>query len=179
MMPDTPDTTYHLEFRYGSNTEDLAKYNEGPYAYWLAAGFPVNADEKMIQNVIELFCLENMEYSAHAPEAVAQLKDLGFVGSWQADLSAYGEEYASVDLSMAIDENGHGVTTMNGVQTADFEAYAADIGEKGDGLGLYVAWSNLEQEAESAPYAFSAAENGQTVLTLIADDGAISWVKQD
>ena len=58
-------------------------------------------------------------------------------------------------------------------------AYAADIGEKGDGLGLYVAWSNLEQEAESAPYAFSAAENGQTVLTLIADDGAISWVKQD
>ena len=81
LMPDTPETTYHLEFRYGSNTEDLAKYNEGPYAYWLAAGFPVNADEQMIQNVIELFCLENMEYSAHAPEAVAQLKDLGFVGS--------------------------------------------------------------------------------------------------
>ena len=179
LMPDTPETTYHLEFRYGSNTEDLAKYNEGPYAYWLAAGFPVNADEKMIQNVIELFCLENMEYSAHAPEAVAQLKDLGFVGSWQADLSAYGEEYASVDLSMAIDENGHGVTTMNGVQTADFEAFAADTGEKGDGLGLYVAWSNLEQQAESAPYAFTAAENGQTVLTLTADDGAISWVRQD
>ena len=58
------------------------------------------------------------------------------------------------------------VTTMNGVQTADFEAFAADTGEKGDGLGLYVAWSNLEQEAESAPYAFTAAENGQTKKTL-------------
>ena len=60
MMPDTPASTYHLEFRYGSNTEDLAKYNEGPYAYWLAAGFPVDADEDMIRNVITLFCEENL-----------------------------------------------------------------------------------------------------------------------
>ena len=60
MMPDTPATTYHLEFRYGSNTEDLAKYNEGPYAYWLAAGFPVDAGEEMIRNVITLFCEENL-----------------------------------------------------------------------------------------------------------------------
>ena len=64
MMPDTPATTYHLEFRYGSNTEDLAKYNEGPYAYWLAAGFPVDADEEMIKNVITLFCEENLAENA-------------------------------------------------------------------------------------------------------------------
>ena len=60
MMPDTPATTYHLEFRYGSNTDDLAKYNEGPYAYWLVAAFPVDADEEMIRNVITLFCEENL-----------------------------------------------------------------------------------------------------------------------
>ncbi len=60
MMPDTPATTYHLEFRYGSNADDLAKYNEGPYAYWLAAGFPVDADDEMIRNVITLFCEENL-----------------------------------------------------------------------------------------------------------------------
>ncbi len=60
LMPDTPDTTYHLEFRYGSSTDDLAKYNEGPYAYWLAAGFPVDADAEMIKNVITLFCEENL-----------------------------------------------------------------------------------------------------------------------
>ena len=60
MMPDTPATTYHLEFRYGSSTEDLSKYNEGPYAYWLAAGFPLDADEELISSVITLFCEENL-----------------------------------------------------------------------------------------------------------------------
>ena len=179
MMPDTPATTYHLEFRYGSNVDDLAAYNAGPYAYWLAAGFPVDADESMTENVIDLFVLENMDYTAHTPEALAQLNDLGFVGTWQADMSPFGEEYASVDLSMTIDENGHGVTMMNGVQTADFEAFAADTGDKGDGKGLYVAYSNMEGEAESAPYAFTTNESGQLVLTLTADDGVISWVKQD
>ena len=60
MMPDTPATTFHLEFRYGSNVDDLTKYNEGPYAYWLAAGLPVDADEETIKNVITLFCEENL-----------------------------------------------------------------------------------------------------------------------
>ncbi len=179
MMPDTPDTTYHLEFRYGSSVEDLAKYNEGPYAYWLAAGIPVDADERLIENVIGLFCLENLDHSAHTPEALSQLTGLGFVGSWKADLSAYGEAYAAVDLSMTIDETGHGVTTMNGRTTADFEAYAFDNGEKGDGRGLYVAYSGPEAEAEGAPYAFSVNEKGETVLTFTADDGVIDWVRQD
>ena len=60
MMPDTPGTTYHLEFRYGSDIDALTQYNEGPYAYWLAAGFPADADEEMITNVITLFCEENL-----------------------------------------------------------------------------------------------------------------------
>ena len=60
MMPDTPATTFHLEFRYGSNVDDLAKYNEGPYAYWLAAALQMDADEEMIKNVITLFCEENL-----------------------------------------------------------------------------------------------------------------------
>ncbi|MBR2572314.1 MAG: hypothetical protein IKE30_09365 [Clostridia bacterium] len=60
MMPDTPATTYHLEFRYGSDADALAQYNEGPYAYWLAAGFPEDADEEMISSVITLFCEENL-----------------------------------------------------------------------------------------------------------------------
>ncbi len=179
MMPDTPDSTYHLEFRYGADRDALALYNEGPYAYWLAAGFPADADEAMTENVIDLFVLENMDYSAHAPEAVAQLNDLGFAGAWQADMTPFGEAYASVDLSMTIDGNGHGVTMMNGAQTADFEAFVADTGEKGDGQGLYIAYSNLEGEAESAPYAFSVSEDGKPVLTLTADDGVISWVRKD
>ena len=60
MMPDTPATTYHLEFRYGSNVDDLAKIMEGPYAYWLAAGFPMDADAELINKVITLYCEENL-----------------------------------------------------------------------------------------------------------------------
>ena len=70
MMPDTPATTYHLEFRYGSDVDALAQYNEGPYAYWLAAGFPADADAAMIESVITLFCEENLaEAAEEAPAA--------------------------------------------------------------------------------------------------------------
>ena len=69
MMPDTPATTYHLEFRYGSDVDALTQYNAGPYAYWLAAGFPADADEAMIENVITLFCEENLAEEAEEEPA--------------------------------------------------------------------------------------------------------------
>lgn len=177
-MPDTMETTYHLEFRYGSDLDALMGYMKGPYAYWLAAGIDESADADTIRRVIALFCLENMDYSAHTEAALKQIEALGFVGAWKADLSAFGEAYASVDLRMTIDENGHGVTLMDGVQTADFEAYAVDNGAKGDGAGLYVAYSNFDYEAEAAPYTMTVNDAGQTVLTLTADDGTISWIRQ-
>ena len=64
MLPDTPAETYHIEFRYGSDKDALSKYNEGPYAYWLAAGILENADDTMITNVIKLFCEENLAEEA-------------------------------------------------------------------------------------------------------------------
>ncbi len=179
LREDTMDETYHIEFRYGRDLKEAQGYLVGPYAYWLAAGIDESADEETIRKVIALFCLENMDYSAHADAALEQLSALGFVGSWKADLSGFGEAYAMIDLEMTIDENGHGVTFMNGEQTADFEAYAADSGEKGDGQGVYVAWSNLEFEAEAAPYSMSVNDDGLTVLTFTADDGTISWIRQD
>ena len=69
MMPDTPASTYHLEFRYGSDVDALTEYATGPYAYWLAAGFPVDADEAMTENVIGLFCDENLAEMAQAQPA--------------------------------------------------------------------------------------------------------------
>ena len=69
MMPDTPATTYHLEFRYGSEVDALTQYNAGPYAYWLAAGFPADADQAMIENVIALFCEENLAEAAEEEPA--------------------------------------------------------------------------------------------------------------
>ena len=178
LREDTMEETYHIEFRYGRDLEELQGYLVGPYAYWLAAGIDESADEDTICRVIALFCLENMDYSAHTEAALNQIEALGFVGEWKADLSAFGEAYASTDLRMTIDETGHGVTIMDGAQTADFEAYAVDNGEKGDGEGLYVAYSNLEFEAEAAPFTITVNDAGQTVLTLTADDGIISWIRQ-
>ncbi len=179
LREDTMAETYHIEFRYGKDLEELKGYLVGPYAYWLAAGIDESADDETIRRVIALFCLENMDYSAHAEAALTQLNDLGFVGTWQADMTPFGDAYAEAELTMTIDKNGHGVTFMNGLQTADFEAYAVDNGEKGDGMGIYVAYSNLEGEAEAAPYSMTVNDAGYTVLTLTADDGIISWIRQE
>ncbi len=69
LLPDTPGTTFHIEFRYGSDPEALMLYNDGPYAYWLAAGIPADRDEQMVRNVIDLFCTENL--AEMAEEAAA------------------------------------------------------------------------------------------------------------
>lgn len=57
---DTPASTYHLEFRYGANSEDLSNYTEGEYAYWNAAAFSKDYDEQMLQDCIQLFVDENV-----------------------------------------------------------------------------------------------------------------------
>ena len=60
MAPDTNTTTYHIEFRYGSDLDALGKYDAGNYAYWLASGISTEYDQAMIENCIELFCTENL-----------------------------------------------------------------------------------------------------------------------
>ena len=172
-LPDTMETTYHLEFRYGSDPEALMGYMKGPYAYWLAAAIDADADAETVEKVIRLFCLENMDYSQHAEAALTQLAD--FVGTWDADLSAFGEAYENVSLYFTIDESGHGITWMNGVQTTEFEAYAY---ETEPGKGVYVAYDLTGFEPEGAAYAMQTDARGRTVLTLCAADGTISYVKE-
>ena len=60
LCPDTPEETYHIEFRYGSNINDLQSALRGEYAFWLAAGIPSDADSEMVENVIQLFVEENL-----------------------------------------------------------------------------------------------------------------------
>ena len=60
IAPDTSDTTYHIELRYGSNLEELGQYDAGSYAYWLGSGISTDCDETMIENCIKLFCEENL-----------------------------------------------------------------------------------------------------------------------
>lgn len=61
LAPDTPQTTWHIEFRYGSDEEALNQLREGDYAYWLASGIPTDYDDEMARNGIELFCTENLQ----------------------------------------------------------------------------------------------------------------------
>lgn len=139
--------------------------------------FTFKDDTATLENVISLFCLENMDYSAERTEAdLAQISD--FVGTWDADLSGYGDDYADTELYTVIGEDGHGETYMNGEKSAYYNAYAYDNDEKGDGKGIYVAYSNLTGEVSHAEYKIEE-EDGKTVLTFVNDDGAISYVKRD
>ena len=60
LAPDTMATTWHIEFRYGSDLQALKQYDAGSYAYWLAAGISVDCTTDDIKNCIQLFCTENL-----------------------------------------------------------------------------------------------------------------------
>ena len=60
IAPDTMKTTWHIEFRYGSDLDALEKYDAGEYAYWLAAGISVDYTKADVENCIQLFCKENL-----------------------------------------------------------------------------------------------------------------------
>ena len=76
LCPDTPATTYHIEFRYGSDLTELLKLNTGKYANWVGSGILKSAltekNEQMIQNCIALFCTENLAEMKNADTAAQQ-----------------------------------------------------------------------------------------------------------
>ena len=57
---DTPDTTYHIEFRYGYTEYKINSFYDGDYAYWMASGIKTDASEDVISDCVELFCSENL-----------------------------------------------------------------------------------------------------------------------
>lgn len=60
LAPDTMETTWHIEFRYGSDLDALGQYDAGEYAYWLASGISVDHTQEDAANSIVLFCTENL-----------------------------------------------------------------------------------------------------------------------
>ena len=63
LSPDTMATTYHLEFRYAEQLDDLQSGFEGNYACWNAAAIAENCDLETMKNVIALFVTENLSDS--------------------------------------------------------------------------------------------------------------------
>lgn len=177
ILPDTPATTHHIEFRYGSDLDALKQYASGKYAYWLAAGIPTNATAADIENAIALFCTENMDYTTERSESSLSAIS-SFVGAWDADLSSYGDAYKDTTLYTVIDKDGNGTTYMNGEQTRSYIAYAYDNdGDSETESGVYVAYDKGAKEAEATKYSIT---EGGSRLTIYDASGAemISYTKR-
>lgn len=161
---DTPDTTYHIEFRYGSDLETLKKYTDGDYANWQAAGIPAGADDTMIKNCIALFVLENMGYDGRTAESKTQITDL--VGTW--DLYDNGSKQP---LYFTVDSNGNGTTYYNGAETSKYQVFAYDNDkDPATKSGIYAAYVAAEKEVSWADYTITTS-GGKTVLTLTGYEG--------
>ena len=89
LLPDTPEETYHIEFRYGSNINDLQSALTGEYAFWLAAGIPNDADSTMIENVIKLFVEENLSKMAEYSYALVNIPFETFFKEEAGEFDAY------------------------------------------------------------------------------------------
>jgi len=170
LLPDTPASTYHIEFRYGSDEEAITLYNEGAYAYWLAAGILTDRDEQMINNVITLFCEENMDPEdpelAEDSETAAQeetAEDTAVAEETTAD-NAEKEviEIATAEELAAINDNLAG----NYVLTADIDLAGAEWTP----IGSFAPSGETpeEQETPSSETAFTGTfdGNGHTISNL-------------
>lgn len=59
MRPDSPSETYHIEFRYGSDKDQLTQLMTGKYAYWMASAVREGHEDEYKNSVI-LFVDENL-----------------------------------------------------------------------------------------------------------------------
>lgn len=150
MLPDTPASTYHIEFRYGSDKEALEKYTEGPYAYWLAAGIPADRDDTMVDNVIGLFAEENLAGTGEEEETAAT--EIGTAGELLAfaksvtDGSMGGYAGQTVVLTADIDCAGIEWTPAGTMDLEDMSNYSCMFQGVFDGQGHKI--SNVTFESD-------------------------------
>lgn len=191
MMPDTPQSTYHLEFRYGSDIDALTQYAEGPYAYWLAAGFAVDADEEMIKNVIALFCEENLVELQEESEASAVVANT-LEGDANVDQRNYPSTapfihppFYNVRVLVIVDENGvitsvtdNGTGATGSVQAGNEEFWATknkpyfDVAVSGGILDAFVGKTLDEVKAMEIPGVDTVS--GATMTCAAAQEAVIN-----
>lgn len=187
LCPDTPATTYHIEFRYGSDLTELLKLNTGKYANWVGSGMLKSAltekNEAMIQNCIALFCTENLAEMKNADTAAQQSV---LAGVWDADMSAYASnpQYKNAKMYCELKADGTGVTYFdpNGTGTyteSPFTFYAYDNDGKEDvSSGVYIS-TDSEKLTKASKYAITK-KGEATILTFETPDGSsISYIKRE
>lgn len=197
LLPDTMSSTYHIEFRYGSDLDALQKYASGKYANWLAAGISESAmnesnsekgkDDAILKQVIGLFAVENVS-SNTTKETEKQREDI--VGIWDADedclkvMHGY-PGYENAKMYCELMEDGTGNTYVdyigNGeyVKTSSYKFYTYDNdNDTAKKSGVYLVKNQENETVSSAPYDISAKAT-ETKLYLYAADGISSWTKRE
>ena len=183
MCPDTPATTYHLEFRYGSSEEDILKLTEGKYKNWLIAGFTASAfddpQEIMIQKVIALFVVENLVPMSGA-EAIAQRSSMA--GIWSMDTTPLKDYpgYENASMIMKLSKEGFGKSYVDMVGSGDYmlaSQYPFFIyaNEKSDDVekGVYIVVSE-DEGTKTATYEISVIDGTRTLI-FHSSEGDIAY----
>ncbi len=185
MFPDTPDTTYHLEFRYAASEEDVLNLLDGPYAYWVGSAIQTSAlteeDEDTLQKVISLFVVENLAGN-ETEETDTQRKEL--VGTWDCDFSAF-PEYGNAKMHIVLSADGTGKTfadfTGSGEPslTAEYTFYAYDP-DKADGknAGTYIALNPVVETVTPGEYEVKRID-GKKALVFTSNEGVITYYHRD
>ena len=183
MCPDTPATTYHLEFRYGDTEENVLKMTEGKYKNWLAAAISTAAmkdpKETEIQKVIALFVLENVGMMAGA-ETSAQRT--GISGVWDMDTTPMkdypGYENASMYMKLSKSGTGESFVDMTGTgefnKASEYPFYVYDT-DKNDGKesGIYIV-SSEDEGVKVADYEITE-KDGKRTLVFTSSEGVITY----
>lgn len=197
LLPDTMSSTYHIEFRYGSDLDELQKYASGKYANWLAAGISESAmnesnsekgkDDATLKQVIGLFAVENMS-SNTTKETETQREDIA--GIWDADedclkvMHSYPEfKNAKMYCELTVDGTGNTYVDYTGtgkyIKTSSYKFYSYDNdNDKVKKSGIYLVKNKENETVSSAPYDISV-EATETKLYLYAADGTSSWTKRE
>lgn len=164
--PDTPGTTYHIEFRYGSDLDALLELMDGDYAFWLAAGIPVNSEPDFVKACIDLFVEENME-SDETDFDVASLviatnaNEAGLMFMATPDIALFDEEIKNAH------NNGftwnYEYAEPNGSYSKLISGMSMQLGAEGSGFELNLNTTASEDDVLrpaigiGAPFYFTAA----------------------
>ena len=183
MCPDTPSSTYHLEFRYGDTEENILKLTDGKYKNWLAAGFPTSAlsdpNEELLKKVIALFVIENV--SSMASEET-KIQRLPMTGIWDMDTTLMKNYpgYEKAALYIKLTKAGEGKSYMDIEGTGDFKLtaeypyYIYDT-DKNDGkdAGIYLVESE-DEGIKIATYELTE-KDGKKALLFNSSEGVITY----
>ena len=180
LLPDTPGTTYHIEFRYGSDIDALTQYAEGPYAYWLAAGILADRDEAMVENVINLFATENLEgmgeETATDETAVIEIgtpEELLSFAKSVSDGSAGGYAGQTILLTADIDLSGVEWVPAGTMDLSDMGNYSTMFMGTFDGQGhkiSNVTWASDEPVVGAGIIGMNLG----TVKNLVVENSSIT-----